>query len=267
VKISVLVTTYNRPDALSLVLRALAAQSAGDFEVVVADDGSAPDTLAVIEALRAGLGYELRHVWQADEGFRAPMARNRAAAAAAGDYFIFLDGDCVPLADFIAMHQRLAQPGWFVSGNRILLSEAFTRQAIAGRIPLWQWSAGQWLAARLTGKVNRLTPLLRLVDRARPQADWIGAKTCNLAAWKADFLAVNGFDENFTGWGYEDSDFVQRLLNAGRRRLATRWAVPVLHLWHRAQDRGRERANFARLEQTISSGVVRAQRGVDHYLA
>jgi hypothetical protein len=78
---------------------------------------------------------------------------------------------------------------------------------------------------------------------------------------------VNGFDENFTGWGYEDSDFVQRLLNAGRRRLATRWAVPVLHLWHRAQDRSRERANFARLEQTIASGVVRAQRGVDHYLA
>jgi GT2 family glycosyltransferase len=161
----------------------------------------------------------------------------------------------------------LAQPGWFVSGNRILLSEAFTRQAIADQIPLWQWRAGRWLGARLTGNVNRLTPLLRLADWSRPQPNWIGAKTCNLAAWRDDFLAVNGFDEDFTGWGYEDSDFVQRLLNAGRGRLATRWAVPVLHLWHRAQDRSRESANFARLEQTITSGVVRAQRGVDHYLA
>ena len=231
-KISVLVTTYNRPDALGLVLRALAAQSAGDFEVVVADDGSAPDTLAVIEALRPGLGFDLRHVWQADEGFRAPMARNRAAAVATGDYFIFLDGDCVPLRDFIAMHRRLARPNWFVSGNRILLSESFTRQAIAEQIPLWQWSAGQWLAARLTGKVNRLTPVLRLANWSRPQPDWIGAKTCNLAAWKDDFLVVNGFDENFLGWGCEDDDFGQRLRASGVRLASILHRTCSYHLWH-----------------------------------
>lgn len=266
-KISVIVTTYNRPDALSLVLRGLAAQDAGNFEVMVADDGSTPDTAAALEALRPALNYELRHVWQEDDGFRAPMARNRAAAMARGEYFIFLDGDCVPLRDFIAMHRRLARPGWFVSGNRVLLSEAFTRRAVAEQLPLWRWSAGEWLAARLAGKVNRFTPLLRQVNWSRPQADWIGAKTCNLAAWRDDFLAINGFDEDFIGWGYEDSDFVQRLLNGGRRRLATRWAVPILHLWHRAQDRSREPANYARLEQTIASRVVRAQRGVDRYLA
>ena len=266
-KISVIVTTYNRPDALGLVLRGLAAQNAQDFEVLVADDGSTPDTAAAIEALRSQLSYDLRHVWQADEGFRAPMARNRAAAQASGDYLIFLDGDCVPLVDFIAMHRRLASSGWFVSGNRVLLSEAFSAEAVREQTPLWTWGTAQWLTARLSGKVNRLTPLLRLVNWNQPRADWIGAKTCNLAAWREDFLAVNGFDEDFVGWGYEDSDFVQRLLNGGRRRRTTRWAVPVLHLWHRAQDRSREKANFARLEQTISSGVIRAARGVDRYLA
>lgn len=265
-KISVIVTTYNRPDALSLVLRGLAAQDAGDFEVVIADDGSTDETKAALAALKPSLNYELRHVWQEDDGFRAPMARNRAAAVATGDYFIFLDGDCVPLSDFIAMHRRLAEPGWFLSGNRILLSETFTRQAVAEQIPLWQWGTSEWVAARLSGKVNRLTPVLRLVNWTRPQPGWEGAKTCNLAAWREDFLAINGFDEDFKGWGFEDSDFVQRLQNGGRKRRASRWAVPVLHLWHRAQDRSRERANFARLEETIKSGIVRAQRGVDRYL-
>jgi glycosyltransferase involved in cell wall biosynthesis len=266
VKISVIVTTYNRPDALSLVLRALAAQNTADFEVLVADDGSTPQTAATLDALRPILPYELNHVWQADEGFRAPMARNRAAAAARGAYLIFLDGDCVPLVDFIAMHRRLAREGWFVSGNRVLLSEAFSERATREQIPLWRWGAHRWMAARLTGKVNRMTPLLRLINWSHPRSGWVGAKTCNLAAWRSDFLAINGFDEDFVGWGYEDSDFVQRLLNAGRRRRTTRWAVPVLHLWHRAQDRSRERANYARLEQTISSGAIRASRGVDRYL-
>jgi glycosyltransferase involved in cell wall biosynthesis len=266
VKISVIITTYNRPDALSLVLRGLAAQNAKDFEVLVADDGSTPETAAAIDGLRPALNYELRHVWQTDEGFRAPMARNRAAAVARGAYLVFLDGDCVPLVDFIAMHRRLATEGWFVSGNRVLLGRAFSERVAREQTPLWRWGTGQWMAARLSGEVNRLTPLLRLVDWSQPRGNWIGAKTCNLAAWRADFLAVNGFDEDFVGWGYEDSDFVQRLLNAGRRRRTTRWAVPVLHLWHRAQDRGREQANFARLEQTISSGAIRAGRGVDRYL-
>ena len=265
-KISVIITTYNRPDALSLVLRGLAAQNAGDFEVLVADDGSTAETAAAIDALRPNLPYELRHVWQADEGFRAPMARNRAAAAAQGAYMIFLDGDCLPLVDFIAMHRHLAHEGWFVSGNRVLLSQTFSERVLREQIELWRWDAGQWMGARLSRKVNRLTPLLRLVDWSQPRADWIGAKTCNLAAWRGDFLSINGFDEEFVGWGYEDSDFVQRLLNAGRRRRTTRWAVPVLHLWHRAQDRSRERANFARLEHTIASGAVLANRGVDRYL-
>jgi len=267
VKISVIITTYNRPDALRLVLRGLAAQSAENFEVLVADDGSTGETAAAIGTLRARLPYGLTHVWQADDGFRAPMARNRAVAVARGAYLIFLDGDCLPLVDFIAMHRRLAASGWFVSGNRVLLSRPFSEEVVEKQLELWRWGAGQWTRARLGGKINRLTPLLRLVDWSRPRQDWIGAKTCNLAAWRSDFLSINGFDKDFVGWGFEDSDFVQRLLNAGLRRRMTRWAVPVLHLWHPAQDRSREKANFARLEHTIASGATRAGRGVDQYLA
>ncbi len=265
-KISVVVTTYNRPDALSLVLRALAAQTESGFEVMVADDGSTEETAAALAGLRPELPYPLTHVWQPDEGFRAPMARNRASAAAAGDYIVYLDGDCVPLTDFVAQHRRLAAPGWFVSGNRVLLDRRLSEQAVREQLPLWRWTRSRWLRARLAGGVNRLTPVLRLSDSARERRDWIGAKTCNLAVWRADLLAVNGFDEAFVGWGYEDSDLVQRLFHAGRRRRASRWAVPVLHLWHAAVDRSREDANYARLERTVASRAVRAAQGIDRHL-
>jgi glycosyltransferase involved in cell wall biosynthesis len=272
VKISIVITTYNRPDALTLVLRGLAAQKDGGFtesgfEVLVADDGSREETATVLAALEPSLPYALRHVWQPDDGFRAPMARNRASAVAAGDYILYLDGDCVPLTDFVAQHRRLAAPGWFVSGNRVLLDRRLSDKATAAQLPLWRWGAGQWLQARLAGRVNRVMPLLRLVDWSQARSDLTGAKTCNLAVWREDLLAVNGFDEDFVGWGYEDSDLVQRLLNAGRRRRASRWAVPVLHLWHDAQDRSRETANFARLQQTVRARAVRAARGIDQYLA
>jgi len=102
VRISVVITTYNRPDALSLVLRGLAAQRAGEFEVLVADDGSTPATAEMLDRLKPALNFPLRHVWQPDDGFRAPMARNRASAAATGDYIVFLDGDCRLVEDFAA---------------------------------------------------------------------------------------------------------------------------------------------------------------------
>jgi glycosyltransferase involved in cell wall biosynthesis len=272
VKISIVITTYNRPDALTLVLRGLAAQKNGGaaesgFEVLVADDGSREETAAALAGLTPSLPYALRHVWQPDDGFRAPMARNRASAVAKGDYIVYLDGDCVPLTDFVAQHRRLAAAGWLVSGNRVLLSERLSDKATAGQLPLWDWGAGRWLAARLAGQVNRLTPLLRLVDWSEARGDLTGAKTCNLAVWREDLLAVNGFDEDFVGWGYEDSDLVQRLMNAGRRRRASRWAIPVLHLWHGAQDRSREKANYARLQETVRSRAIRAARGIDQYLA
>ena len=124
--ISVIVTTYNREDALEAVLSALSGQTDREFEVVVADDGSRPTTAALIERWKGRLGIPLSHVWQADRGFRAAEIRNRALLAARGDYCVFLDGDCIARADFVATHRRLAERGWFVTGNRVLLSRELT---------------------------------------------------------------------------------------------------------------------------------------------
>ena len=99
--ISVVVTTFNRPDALHLVLAALTQQTLLPNEVIIADDGSTEETRQLIVQLKTTLNYPIKHVWQADEGFRAAKIRNQAVLQANYDYLIFLDGDCVPFPDFI----------------------------------------------------------------------------------------------------------------------------------------------------------------------
>ena len=268
-KASVIVTTYNRPDALAAVLQGLAAQSDRDFEVLVADDGSGPETAQVLQQQARAFPVPLVHVWQEDQGFRAGAARNRAVAQAQGEYLLFLDGDCVPLPDFVSRHKALADPHWFVAGNRILLSPSFTEHALQAGWALHARSALQWLWARLRGQINRLTPLLRLGNagwRKVSPLRWQGARTCNLAVWREDFVAVNGFDEAYAGWGHEDADLAVRLIRQGTRRKDGRFATAVLHLWHRENDRSREQDNAQRLAHILQSTHTRASLGVDQYL-
>lgn len=264
---AVVVTTYNRPDALAAVLEGYLAQSDPDFELVIADDGSDERTAAVVQ--RYSARRPLKHVWQEDRGFRAAAARNRAVAATSADYVVFTDGDCVPAPGFVAAHKRLAERGWFLAGNRILLSERLTKRALAEGLPLHSWDWKRWLAERSSGDVNRLLPLLRLPDgafrRAQPRR-WEGAKTCNLSVWRESLVRVNGLDEAYEGWGLEDSDLVIRLLHAGERHKNARFATPLFHLWHAEQPRDALARNSARLDEILRSGALRARQGLDQYL-
>ena len=160
--ISVIVTTYNREDALEAVLRSLGRQTDADFEVVVADDGSRPATAKTIETWKAKVGYRVEHVWHEDRGFRAAEIRNRAILASRGSYCIFLDGDCIVRPDFVATHRRLAERGSFVTGNRILLSSGLTAVVLAENLSPEAWSVAKWVTERLRSGVNRLSALLQL---------------------------------------------------------------------------------------------------------
>jgi len=270
VRLAVIVTTYNRPDALRAVLAGFAAQSDREFELLVADDGSREDTGALVAAFARSAPFPCRHVWHPDEGFRAAEIRNRALALTRADYVVFTDGDCIPSRVFVARHRALAEPGWFVAGNRVLLSEGFTARALAEGLPLHAWTGRQWVQARLAGDVNRLAPLLDLGDggwRKRRPRQWEGVKTCNLGVWRADLETVNGLDESYTGWGMEDSDLVVRLLRAGVRHKTARFSATVFHLWHRENDRSRLPENQARLRQVIAADHVRAKLGLDRHAA
>jgi len=262
--ISVIATTYDRADALDAVLRGLSRQSDRDFEVVIADDGSGPATARLIADWESRLGVPLRHAWQEHRGFRAAEVRNRALATSRGRYCIFLDGDCIPRADFIAAHRTLAEPGWFVAGNRILLAAALTERVLRDGLTPETWGFGTFAHHRLRGDVNRLMPLLRLPAgrwRKMKAQDWRGCRSCNLAVWRSDLERVDGFDAAYTGWGKEDSDLVVRLLHAGVGRKDGRFATGVLHLWHPPAERSDLARNETRLETTLAGDALRARCG------
>ena len=230
------------------------------YEIICVNDCSTDDTEAEISAVMK-TNTRIKYL-RNDKNLGKGGSIKKAVTLAVGDYIIFTDGDCIPLADFVARHRLLSEPGCFLSGNRLLLSQAFTQQVLREKIPIHVWQLGKWLKARFQGGINRLTPLLRLPDldwlRKRAPQRWQGAKTCNLSAYRADLLRVNGLDESYTGWGQEDSDLVVRLIRAGLINKSARFAAPVLHLWHKENDRSHLAENQLRLQQVLHATHIRA---------
>ncbi|MGZ8172815.1 MULTISPECIES: glycosyltransferase family 2 protein [Methylobacter] len=268
--ISVIVTTYNWPAALELCLDSLFAQHDKAFEIIIADDGSAPVNQAQAQAYCAKSPVPIQYVHHDDHGFRAGTIRNKAVASSQGEYLLFIDGDCVLGPDFIARHRQLAESGYFVPGNRVLLSESFTREVIEKHIPLHQKPLSYFISLWLQKKINRISAFIRLplgfLRKSQPDK-WQKAMTCNLALWKSDFIRTNGFDELFEGWGFEDSDLVIRLMHAGIKRKEGRFAVPVLHLWHPHNDKSKQDLNYQRLLDRLKQrDFIVATKGVSQYL-
>jgi len=263
--ISIIVTTYNREDALDAVLRSLARQSDPAFEIIVADDGSGPNTAKLIDIWKSKIGHRLEHVWHPDLGFRAAEIRNRAILAARGAYCVFLDGDCIVRPDFVASHRRLAEAGWFVTGNRVLLSPELTTKVLQEKLTPEAWTVAHWLAERWHNGINRLSAVLYLplgpLRRIR-QSVWQGARSCNLAIWRSDLDRVDGFDADYSGWGKEDSDIIIRLLHARVRRKDGLFATGVIHLWHAEADRSQLSENERKLAEVAAGDRIRAKRGL-----
>lgn len=264
--VSVIVSTYNQPVILGMILSALNEQDCDHslFEVVVADDGSTDETSSLVTRLKEHLSFCLKHVWHEDLGFRLSAIRNKAVAASSGDYLIFLDGDCIPQKSFVRRHLYLAEPGWFVAGSRVLLSKDFTAKVCKEKIPLQHFSIFDWMREKILRKnCGRFLPFLSLPTRLPFGLSWVrkiqakkwrGAKSCNLAMWKDDFLSVDGFDESFIGWGYDDADLVCRLMKRGVLRKKGNFAVTVIHLWHENAARDNEKENYARFIARLNQG-------------
>jgi glycosyltransferase involved in cell wall biosynthesis len=252
--LSVVVTTYNSPVYLGKVLEGYLDQTVFPCELIVADDGSTAETAEVVKAFQQRTPFTILHVWQEDLGFRAARIRNEAVRSSAGDYLVFSDGDCVPHRQFIQDHLRHREAGFFVQGKRMLVSQ---KSSPGFRSPRFGQLATMCLRRELSGCHH----LLRLPGLAVRKNGLRGIKTCNLALSRADFLAVNGFNEEFTGWGREDAELVARLYKYGLRRKDPPFSALVYHLWHPENPRDDLDRNDLRLAEALSAPGYACRHG------
>lgn len=263
--ICVIISTYNNPKWLEKTLWGYETQTRRADEIIVADDGSGPETADLIRRFEDVL--PIRHVWHEDHGFRKTTILNKALSVAMSDYIVVTDQDCVPRHDFLATHERMAQRGRFLSGGYFKLpmdiSQRLSREDIAsGRAFRLPWLRGQGLkwsfkCTKLVGNaafaslMNHITPT---------HATWNGM---NSSGWRDDILAANGFDERMQ-YGGEDRELGERLANAGIRGKQIRYSAIVLHLDHNRPYVNEEawRTNDAIREATRRQHLTRTDHGI-----
>jgi glycosyltransferase involved in cell wall biosynthesis len=256
------IATYEWPEALAAVLASVRRQAVPPTEVVVADDGSREPTRRVIEEARAGLPCPLVHVWHPDEGFKLAQIRNKAVARARGAYVIQIDGDMVLHPGFVEDHLAAAEPGRFVGGSRAILDAEASRRLLAGGAPPGLLSPG------VRNRLNavRLPALAAALARVVPAGGLKSVRGGNMGFWRDDFVAVNGYDEAFTGWGREDTDLVARFYRRGLRRRWFKLRGVAWHLHHREASRAALGRNEEILERALASGRDRCEAGIDRWL-
>lgn len=246
VDVSILVTTFRRPRHLALVLESIALQRlrSTTLEVVVSDDGSGDDTPNVVRAFATSSGVAVRYVSQPHDGFRLARARNAAARLARGEYLLFLDGDCMIPRHHVAAHVARRRRGTALLGYCARLAEAASRSLLPENLAVTD------LGRLVTASEHRA--LVRRHRKAWWHAALRHATKPRLAGgdfgvWRDDFLAVNGFDERFVGWGQEDDDLGLRLRALGVKLESILDRTWSLHVWHpvdaSATPRWRDGAN------------------------
>lgn len=265
--VSVILTTYEKPRELELVLAGYHGQDDGNFEVVVADDGSGEETARVVRKAAKKAPYPLVHVWHPDRGFRKPEILNRALCHARGSYVLFSDGDCIPRHDLVSTHRCLARPGRFLSGGYVRLSPRVSASlevadVHAGRPfdPAWLRSRGQRLGRRRL-RLLAHGPLSRGLDRLTPTSPTFNGM--NTSVWRRHVLEADGFELDF-GWGGLDRELGERLENMGLRGVQVRHRAVVVHLHHHRPYRdprlvARQKAHRTRVAR---DGRTRAEQGI-----
>lgn len=259
--VSLIISTYNWPRALYLCLDSVMQQSVLPDEILIADDGSGMETRDVVRHFERISPVPVRHIWHEDRGFRVAAIRNKAIAASRCDYLIQIDGDLILQRNFIQDHIAFAKEGYYVAGSRGIITEALTRKVLSGEITS---------LSALSRGVRNSNNALRIPIAAvlyRMLAPSRTPRSCNMALWRKDALRVNGYDESFEGWGYEDTELGLRLENSGIRQRLMKFSGIVFHLYHDKASRESCPANEQRYMESIREHRTWSPAGIDRHLS
>jgi len=264
VKTSLLISTYNWPMALNACLHSVVRQQQLPNEVVICDDGSREETASLIKKWQKNFPVPLHHVWHPDDGFRLSAIRNKGIAKCSGDYIIQIDGDIVLHPYFVNDHNKFARHGFFVCGNRYDLTDTDSQLILQTPETIPSLFSVSKQALR---KMH--LPLLHqtaasLFDKKYP---YLYVAGCNMAFWKKDLFAVNGYDESFVGWGFEDSDIFIRLTNQNIKHRFLRFGGIQYHLHHKENDRSHKEENIRLLQEAVATKRKYATLGLSQYHA
>ncbi len=258
---SLIVSTYNWPAALHLCLNSITAQTSLPDEVIVADDGSKEDTRLLVERFVKDFPIPLIHIWQPDEGFQLARIRNKAIAKATMKYIIQIDGDLILHKKFVEDHLLLSKRGTFVSGSRVIMDAYLSGKLLE--------SAEHNVSIFKKGIRNMANglhiPILTFFFKKYRQDNIYNLRGCNMAFWKDDLLAVNGYNESFNGWGREDSELAVRLLNFGLKKRAIKFGGIVFHLFHQEESRLLLDTNETLLTKTMEEKLTFCSKGINQF--
>ncbi|SDV99897.1 glycosyltransferase family 2 protein [Aequorivita viscosa] len=260
-KTSLLISTYNWPEALELVLMSVNNQTESPDEILIADDGSKEETKQCIASFQKKLTIPIRHFWHEDKGFRKSIILNTAIAAAEGDYLIQVDGDCILHKDFVRDHKALAQSNVYLFGSRVNIREEFLPKLFAAqKIKFGFFNKG----IKKRTRNLRVPAFSNLYQTTNEFSDKM--RGCNVSFWRKDVIAVNGYNEEFEGWGREDSELVIRMMNNGVLGRRLRYRGIVYHIWHKVKDQSRFEINDTIQEKTLIEKSKWCEKGIDKYL-
>ncbi len=264
ISVSLIVTTYNWKEALTVVLHSINQQTRLPDEVVIANDGSREDTLERINALIPLMKYKIVHIFQEDDGFQVSRIRNKAIAAASSDYIISIDGDMMLHPKFVEDHLSVARKNAFVQGGRVIMNEALTQTILKNpqNIP----TPGFFSKQIKNNKNAFWIPVLKDFMALFVTNHLKRVRGCNQAFWKQDLININGFNEAFQGWGREDSDICLRLNNNGVNRINLKFAGIAYHLYHKEAERNHLKTNDEILENAIRHKETFCALGLNQYL-
>ena len=248
---AILISTYNWPQALEVILLSILQQTQLPDEVLIADDGSGVDTERLIDKYRRVFDIPIKHAWHEDRGFRKSLILNKAVKLSDVDYIIEIDGDIILHPRFVEDHIKHARRGNFVQGARTMISEEIT-ELILGQQPqrLHFFSKG------IRNRFNSIRlPALSFIVKTNSRSS-NNIKGCNLAFWREDFIAINGYNNLFQGWGSEDNEFAARLINAGVMKQRLKLAAICYHLHHKCNSTSQYAINERRYTETIINKIT-----------